>query len=102
MSQLFKKAAAEAAPPIADAECANGAIQRVDTVGREVSVLLPTGVAVFDVPTDCPVHLRGEPIKLRLLQPRDHVRVTFSDRQGRLVAQFLEAQPDTSLARSQL
>ena len=36
------------------------------------------GLAVFDVPSSCPISLRGEPIKLRLIQPRDRVRVAFS------------------------
>jgi hypothetical protein len=98
MSQLFERTAAGVSQPIATAERAQGAVQRVDTVGREITVLLPTGLAVFDVPSDCPVLLRGEPIKLRLLQPRDQVRVTFSDCQGRLVAQFVEVQPDSGLS----
>ena len=98
MSQLSQTIDVRAYQAIAGAVSAQGAVQRVDTVGREITVLLPTGLAVFDVPSDCPVLLRGEPIKLRLLQPRDQVQVTFSDCQGRLVARFVEVQPDTGLS----
>jgi hypothetical protein len=73
-------------------------VKRVDTVEREITVLLSTGLAVFDVPSDCRVLLRGEPIKLRLIQPRDQVRVSFTNEQGRLIAQLLEVQPDTGFS----
>jgi hypothetical protein len=99
MSQLFEKSAAGiSSQPTAVAKRAQGAVQRVDTVGREIILLLPTGLAVFDVPSDCPILLRGEPIKLRLIQPRDQVRVAFSEHQDRLIAQSLEVQPDTGFS----
>jgi hypothetical protein len=56
---------------------AEGTVQRVDTVGREIAVMLPTGLVVFDVACPCVILLRGEPIKLRVLQPGDWVRITF-------------------------
>lgn len=74
-----------------------GTVQRTDLVGREITVLLPEGLRVFDVPSDCPILLRGEPVKLRLIQPRDQVRVAIACHQGRQVAQLLEVQPDSRL-----
>ena len=72
-----------------------GTVQRTDLVGREITVILPEGLAVFDVPSDCPILLRGERIKLRLIQPRDQVRVAIAVHQGRQIAQLLEVQPDS-------
>ena len=98
MSQLFEKTTAGTRLQPITAERVRGIVQRVDTVEREITVLLPTGLAVFDVPSDCPILLRGDPIKLRLIQPCDQVRVAFNDRQGRLIAQLLEVQPDTGFS----
>jgi len=84
--------------PICVAERAQGSVQRVDTVGREIIVLLPTGLAVFDVPCDCSILLRGEPVKLRVIQPGDQVQIEFCDRQGMLVAQLLDVQPDSGFS----
>jgi hypothetical protein len=75
-------------------ERAQGTIQRVDTLGREITVLLSTGLEVFYVPPDCPIVLHGERIKLRMIQPRDKVRVTFVRSRGMLVVKLLEVQPD--------
>jgi hypothetical protein len=74
-------------------ECALGTVQSVDPLGREISVLLPTGRAVFYVPSDCPTYLRGERIKLRIVQPGDEVRVTFVREGGVLFAKALEVRP---------
>jgi hypothetical protein len=76
------------------AERAWGLVQSVDLVGRDLTVLLHTGVAVFDIPPDCPIVLHGEPIKLRMVQPRDHVWVTFQRKPPLLVARQLVVQPD--------
>jgi hypothetical protein len=99
MNQLCEKTAAETSfHSNTTTERAQGAVQRVNTVEREISVLLPTGLAVFDVPSDCPILLRGEPIKLRLIRPRDHVRIAYAEHQGRLIAHLLEIQPDTGFS----
>ena len=82
------------ADPAGIAERAVGTIQFVDTVSREVTVLLPSGAIVFDVPSDCLILLRGERIKLRMLQPHDEVIAFFVRTQGLFVAQRLEVQPD--------
>lgn len=77
---------------------AEGTVQRLDTVGREIEVLLPTGLIVFDVACECAVRLRGEPIKLRVIQPGDRVQVTFIERQGSKIAQMLEIPRNSSFA----
>ena len=82
--------AVNSAPPIAAGEWAQGAIQRVDTLGREIAILLSTGLEVLYVPPDCPIYLHGERIKLRLIQPRDQARVTFDRSPEMLVAKLLE------------
>ena len=73
-----------------------GMVQNVDVVEREMKVLLRTGVGVFDIPPDCPIFLHGEQIKLRMVQPRDHVRITFNRMLERFVAEKLEIQPDSA------
>ena len=35
----------------------------MDTIGREIEVLLSTGLEVFYVPPDCPIFLHGERIE---------------------------------------
>jgi hypothetical protein len=78
----------------ATGERAQGTIQRVDTLGREITLLLSTGLEAFYVPPDCPIVLHGERIKLRMIQPRDKARVTFVRNRGMLVVKLLEVQPD--------
>jgi len=72
-----------------------GTIQSVDTLGREIAVLLPSGLEVFYVPPDCPTYLRGERIKLRIVQSQDEVRVTLKDHCGIVVVKLLEIWPTT-------
>ena len=79
-------------------ERAQGTVQHVDTLGREITVLLSTGLKVFYVPPDCPIVLRGERIKLRMIQPRDQALVTFDRSCGMLVAKLLEVQPDSGFS----
>src|SRR5690242_10391250 len=50
---------------------AEGVIQQVDSVNRDLKVLVQGRVTLFDVPVDCTILLHGEAVKLRLLQPRD-------------------------------
>ena len=74
-----------------------GIVQNVDLVGRDMKVLLQTGLGVFDIPPDCPIFLHGEQIKLRMVQPRDLVRITFNRRSERFIAEKLEVQPDSAV-----
>jgi hypothetical protein len=60
--------------PILQAE---GIIQQVDTVNRELRVQVNGTSVTFDVPPGCTVVLNQEQVKLRLLQPADRVRVVY-------------------------
>jgi hypothetical protein len=75
-----------------------GIVQGVDLVRRDLTVLLQSGVEVFDIPPDCPIVLRGEQIKLRMVQPRDHVWLKFHRTPERAVAEKVEVQPDTGFS----
>jgi hypothetical protein len=68
----------------------DGIVHAVDTVGRELSVLVGGAVVTFDVPPGCVVLLRGEPVKLRLIQPGDPVRVIYEEARGAAVARRVE------------
>jgi hypothetical protein len=70
----------------------DGVVQRIDTVSRELTARVGTAVVTFDVPPDCPVVLRGERVKLRLVQPGDRVRVTYAPLRDALVARVVEVQ----------
>jgi hypothetical protein len=72
---------------------ANGVVRRVDPVGREMDVHVAGTSVNFDVRPDCVITLRGERIKLRLVQPRDHVRVAFTECWGTRIADAIEVQP---------
>ncbi len=67
-----------------------GRVLYVDLFNRSVTVLLKNGPLTFDVPPTCEVLLNGERVKLRMLQPRDRVTITFCRRQGILTAMSLE------------
>lgn len=68
----------------------DGVVRRVDPVGREVEVRVGGATVSFDVRPDCVITLRGERVKLRIIQPRDRVRVTYTHRQGARVAVAVE------------
>jgi hypothetical protein len=70
-----------------------GVVRRVDPTGREVEVQIADTPISFDVRPDCVVTLRGERVKLRLIQPRDRVRVAYTERRGSRVADAIEVQP---------
>ena len=80
-----------------------GIVQRVDTVLRKLSILTEGGLRVVDIPVDCPVFLHGERIKLRMVQPHDHVKLglakhELANRDVMLTARSVEVQPDTSFS----
>jgi len=79
-------------------EFANGIVQRVDTVQREVTVLLQNGLKLFDIPPDCPIFLHGERVKLRLIQPRDHLKIRYTVGDVLPTATLVEVQPDSGFA----
>lgn len=69
-----------------------GLVHRVDTVNREVTVLVGDELLTFDVPVACEVLLHGERVRFRMLQPRDLVRVRHTGRGSLRVALAIEAQ----------
>lgn len=71
----------------------NGVVHRVDPVCREVELHAGTAIISLDVPPDCVISLRGERVKLRLLQPRDRVCVSYKETQGNRAAEAIEVQP---------
>jgi hypothetical protein len=71
----------------------DGVVRRVDPVGRALEVLAAGTPVTFDVRPDCAVTLRGERVKLRLVLPRDRVRVAYTETPGALAAVAVEVQP---------
>jgi hypothetical protein len=71
----------------------DGVVRRVDPVSREVEVHAGDTTISIDVRPDCVITLRGERVKLRLIQPRDRVRVVYTEYQGARVADAVEVQP---------
>ena len=70
---------------------ATGIVEEVDVLARAVRVLVDGVSRTFDVPSDCVIQLYGEPVKLRLLQPRDVVQVVFTRGEDAVVAHVVRA-----------
>jgi hypothetical protein len=68
----------------------SGTIHHLDLVSRELELLVRMRRTSVDIPPDCLVLLRGEPVKLRLLQPGDFIHVAFDVRAGAMVAREIE------------
>jgi hypothetical protein len=79
--------------PALDAEAV---VHRVDPISRELTALIEGRLVNVYVPPDCDVFLRGERIKLRIVQPRDRVRVTLAALADSLIARVVEVQPGCS------
>jgi hypothetical protein len=69
---------------------AEGTVRHVDVINRELVLDADGARVTFDVPPGCPIVLRGEPVRLRVLQPRDRVRVGYVVRQGRPAARAVD------------
>jgi hypothetical protein len=82
--------------PVLEAEAV---VCRVDPVSRELAALVEGVLVTVYVPPDCDVVLRGERVKLRMVQPRDRVRVTYKELPDSLVAREIEVQPASSPAQ---
>jgi hypothetical protein len=76
--------------PVLEAEAV---VHRVDPVNRELAAFIEGALVTIYVPPDCAVVLRDERVKLRMVQPRDRVRVTYADLAGSPVAREIEVQP---------
>ena len=66
-----------------------GIVCQVDVINRELALLTKGTRVVFDVPPGCPIVLRGERVRLRLVQPRDRARLTYAIRRGRPTARSI-------------
>ncbi len=72
---------------------ADAVVQRVDPVNRELAAVVEEVLVHIYVPPDCDVVLHGERVKLRMVQPGDHVRVTYTELGDSLIARAVEVQP---------
>jgi hypothetical protein len=70
-----------------------GIVLRVDTINRELAVFAGGVRIVIDVPADCRIVLRGEPIKLRMLQRFDRVRIVCNISNRPTIANAVEVEP---------
>jgi hypothetical protein len=68
-----------------------GILQRIDLIDREVTVRQENGSVTYSVSSNCEVLLNGERVKLRMLQPRDRVRIAYRPRSEHLIALSVEA-----------
>ena len=69
-------------------------MREVNGLAREILLLTAAGEIAIDVPCDCEIVLRGQRIKLRLVQPGDSVAVSLVNRAGRYVASRIIVQPE--------
>jgi hypothetical protein len=70
-----------------------GVARRIDAVARELTVDAGGAPVAIDVPPNCPITLRGERVKFRMLLPRDRLRITCVGSPGARVAAAIEVQP---------
>jgi hypothetical protein len=84
--------------PVLEAEAI---LHRLDPVTRELGAVMAGVMTNIYVPSDCDIVLRGERIKLRMVQPGDRLRVSYERRGSSLIARHVEVQPGcpSSLAR---
>jgi hypothetical protein len=73
-----------------DHDRAEGVIQTLDPIAREMTLLAGDEWKEFYVPLDCWILLNDERVKLRMLQPMDRAVVTFARSEGHLVARSIE------------
>jgi hypothetical protein len=72
-----------------------GTLDELSTVSREMCVRDNGTRWMFDVPLSCPILLHGERVKLRLLQPRDRLRVRYTRLPDRSIARSIQVIPAT-------
>ena len=63
----------------------------MDDAGRELKVAVNGELVAFQVPAGCKICLGEEPVRLRRLQPLDHVRIAYALAPGAKVAHFIQA-----------
>jgi hypothetical protein len=77
---------------------AEAVVHRVDPVTRELASCVEGVLVTIYVPPDCEVVLRGERVKLRMVQPRDRVRVTYTEFADSMVARAIEVLPGSPIS----
>ena len=77
-------------------QVAHGILQRLDLIDREITVRQESGSVTYAISSNCEVLLNGERVKLRMLQPRDHVRIAYRGRSEPPAALSVEARTRTS------
>jgi hypothetical protein len=70
-----------------------GSVVRIDVPNRELTVQADGAPLDFDVPLGCTIVLNGQPVRLRLVQPQDRVRVRFEPGHQRGVAVQIDVNP---------
>ena len=80
---------------------AEGIIQVVDPLSRELVVLTRSNPMTFYVPLGCLVILNDERVKLRMLQPMDRAIVRYSQGQGSPVAHSIVVDWDTHFGETE-
>jgi hypothetical protein len=73
-----------------DRNRAEGVIETLDPVNREMTLLVGGEFKAFYVPLDCWILLNDERVKLRMLQPLDRAIVAFARSEGHLVARSIK------------
>jgi hypothetical protein len=71
-------------------EQAVGTIQAVDVPGRTLTLLVNGVSTIFDIAPDCAIVLRGERVKLRLVQASDTAHLVYRETADGLRAQVIE------------
>jgi len=72
---------------------AEATVHRVDPVNRELAAVVAGVLLNIYVPPDCAIVLRGERVKLRMIQPKDRLRVIYAQQGDHLIASQVEVQP---------
>jgi hypothetical protein len=81
-------------PPVSPAaRDVSGSVLRVDVPNRELTVQVDGRTIDLDVPLGCTVVLNGQPVRLRLVQPQDRVRVRYDAGPSRGVAVQIDVNP---------
>ena len=68
----------------------DGILEQLDLPSRTAQIRKGERALAFDLPLSCDVLLRGERVKLRMLQPSDRVTVRYRSAAGRHVASLIE------------
>ena len=78
----------------------DGILEQLDLPNRTAQIRKGERSLAFDLPSTCDVLLRGERVKLRMLQPSDRVTVRYRSAAGRHVASLIEVQAMTGIDES--